>query len=414
MAESEEVTGLAAAIREQTAALSSIVNVQAVSFKAPAFWTTNAAAWFTRLEASFATHHPAITNDLTKFQHVIQLLDSETSRRVQAILSNPPEANKYEALKSALLSTFELSQFQKDSMLLQLNGLGDRRPSELLQYMRGLNSDPHTLFRCLFLHQLPVDIRGILAHSPNATLDELAVTADRIMDTKLPSSVIAASHSTDADTDLQSNDELDINALRPTRKATTKKQSSSSSTYILCRYHIKFGPKAKRCENMVNGQQCAMKDLQQQLPIAAAGSYGCKSSTISVSDLNTGRSFLVDTGAEESVYPASIQDRRKRRGPNLVAANGTSIATYGKKAFRLKLGKGETFTQEFWLANVTQPILGADFFAKHHLAIDLANQRLISLDNKLSSMLVPPAPHVPASTEFIHNMKPCWKSFRNY
>ena len=53
---------LAEAIKEQT--LSTVANVQAVSFKAPSFWTTNAAAWFTRLEAAFATHHPPITNDL--------------------------------------------------------------------------------------------------------------------------------------------------------------------------------------------------------------------------------------------------------------------------------------------------------------------------------------------------------------
>ncbi|RUS74455.1 hypothetical protein EGW08_017793 [Elysia chlorotica] len=53
------------------------------------------------------------------------------------------------------------------------------------------------------------------------------------------------------------------------------------------------------------------------------------SSSISVTDIISGRSFLVDTGAEESVFPASYGDRKKSSGPNLVAANGSAISTYG-------------------------------------------------------------------------------------
>lgn len=369
---------LAEAIKEQT--LSTVANVQAVSFKAPSFWTTNAAAWFTRLEAAFATHHPPITNDLTKFHHVIQLLDSETSRKVHAILSNPPNSEKYDAIKAALLSAYELSQFQKDTALLQLNGLGDRRPSELLQHMRSLNTDPETLFRCLFLHQLPTHVRRILAQSPDASLDTLAAMADRIMDTELPSAVALINpNSCDTSDSLPLQVEGDTNAVR--HSSAAKKQSTYSSNYTLCKYHAKFGAKAKRCQKIVDGQPCAMETCVQQGTISAAAMNGSHS-TISVCDINTGRSFLVDSGAEESVFPAAKQDRRRARTSNLVAANGTNINTYGKRTFALNLDKGKTFTSKFWLADVTQPILGADFFVQHRLAIDLANRRLISLDGK--------------------------------
>ncbi|GFO39254.1 NACHT and WD repeat domain-containing protein 1 [Plakobranchus ocellatus] len=97
--------------------------VSAVAFKAPQFWQTNAKAWFIRLEASFNTHTPPITQDLTKFHHVIQLLDSSTARRVQAVLENPPLVGKYDSLKSALLNAYEATQLQKDQELLNLNGL---------------------------------------------------------------------------------------------------------------------------------------------------------------------------------------------------------------------------------------------------------------------------------------------------
>merc|ERR1711867_142911 len=46
----------------------------------------------------------------------------------------------------------------------------------------------------------------------------------------------------------------------------------------------------------------------------------------------------------------------------------------------LRLGD-KTFTQEFWIADVTQPILGADFFTANHLAVDLATRRLVSLES---------------------------------
>ncbi|GFO08997.1 retrovirus-related pol polyprotein [Plakobranchus ocellatus] len=107
------------------------------------------------------------------------------------------------------------------------------------------------------------------------------------------------------------------------------------------------------------------------------------SSSISVTDIISGRSFLVDTGAEESVFPATNTDKKKSRGPNLIAANGSAIATYGKRPISLKLSKTTLFKQTFWIADVTQPILGADFFTSHRLAIDLNNKRLVSLDGGL-------------------------------
>ena len=63
----EAIAQLADAIRQQTLSQAEKIPPQppvaAVAFKAPPFWTTNASAWFLRLEATFATHTPPITND---------------------------------------------------------------------------------------------------------------------------------------------------------------------------------------------------------------------------------------------------------------------------------------------------------------------------------------------------------------
>lgn len=210
------ILDLADAIR-QTA--TSTPAVSAVAFKSPPFWSTNARAWFLRLEAAFETHSPPITNDKTRFQHVIQLLDSETSRRVQAIIENPPTHGMYSALKQALLSAYEPTQLQKDTALLNLNGLGDKRPSELLQHMRSLNNNPETLFRALFINQLPPEVRRIVSQNPNTSLDELALTADRILEVDFPPSATMAvtnkiHHTHLNDVPVEKEVDLDVNAVK--------------------------------------------------------------------------------------------------------------------------------------------------------------------------------------------------------
>ena len=91
---------------------------------------------------------------------------------------------------------------------------------------------------------------------------------------------------------------------------------------------------------------------------------------------------MIDTGADVSVYPASSQDR-KNNPPSipLSAANGTSIKTWGKRKITLKIKPVQVYTHEFYLADVTRPILGADFFIAHELVIDLKGKRLLTLDN---------------------------------
>lgn len=119
----------------------------------------------------------------------------------------------------------------------------------------------------------------------------------------------------------------------------------------------------------------------QSLGVAAAGSPQ-GNNTLSVEDRKSGVSYLVDTGAEVSVYPASLQDRQTQNPSiQLSAANGTSIRTWGTRNMSLMLSPKKRYTHQFHIADVTRPILGADFFISNGLAIDLRGKRLVSLDN---------------------------------
>ena len=107
-----------------------------------------------------------------------------------------------------------------------------------------------------------------------------------------------------------------------------------------------------------------------------------KTNTLSVWDRATGTSFLVDTGADVCVFPASPNDKRKRTPTeNLTAANGSEINTWGQRVITFILGQGKRYRQKFYLADVARPILGANFFTANNIAIDLRGRRLVDLNH---------------------------------
>ena len=127
-----------------------------MSIKLPEFWTKSPEVWFARVEAQFGTK--GITQDHTKYDYIVSALDVNTAEEVQSVLINPPAENKYNTLKKALIKTFGKSQAQKDAELLNLNGLGDKRPTALLRKINAHNDNPQTLKRALFLAKLPSPI----------------------------------------------------------------------------------------------------------------------------------------------------------------------------------------------------------------------------------------------------------------
>ena len=95
----------------------------------------------------------------------------------------------------------------------------------------------------------------------------------------------------------------------------------------------------------------------------------------------------MDTGAEVSVLPPSSHERFfNNPGPALVAANGSSIKTYGKRTVTIELPVGR-FRWTFVLANVSKPLLGADFLRANFLLIDMQHYRLVNARSFTSTPL---------------------------
>ena len=84
-----------------------MAETNAVVIKLPTFWAQQPEVWFLRAEAQFHIHK--ITDDTTKYYHVVAALDQETSSRVLDTLSAPPADNMYQYLEfyfSILVSRF--------------------------------------------------------------------------------------------------------------------------------------------------------------------------------------------------------------------------------------------------------------------------------------------------------------------
>lgn len=253
-AEARMLTNLAAQLQALTSQPS---DINAVSIRLPDFWIKSPEVWFAKVESQFGTKN--ITQDQTKYDYVVGALDINTADEVQSILINPPVSNKYDTLKTALIKTFGKSQAQKDAELLNLDGLGDKRPTALMRKINALNDDPQTLKRALFLSNLPTDIRSILAGHNITNIDELAETADRIWETRT-AGIQQVSVSTDTHGGTSGRPVEAVSAAaksrshqyRPTRSSShSNSQSASNATQPsvqICFYHQRFGPDARRCQ----------------------------------------------------------------------------------------------------------------------------------------------------------------------
>ena len=349
-----------------------MTETNAVAIKLPTFWAQQPEVWFLQAEAQF--HIRKITDDTTKYYHVVAALDQETSGRVLDTLSAPPGDNKYTDLKQGLLTTFGLSKRERASKLLHLHPLGDQKPSELMDEMLSLLADHGFSFLAeqLFLEQLPEDIRLQLSNDDFTNPRALATKADVLWIAKQ-----------------QAATAINKVTSQPKGKITT----AHATRQNWCFYHKRFGDDAKNCKAPCNHPAApriatvtTCKDKRARL--------------LYVKDDISGRRFLVDTGALVSVFPASGLDTHSHRPSALLeAANGSTIHTYGDKVMTLSIN-GRKYVWKFTVADVTQPLLGADFLCSNTLMVDVKGQRLVDPTTYTSL----PLQVTNASAHGIHNV----------
>ena len=112
-------------------------------------------------------------------------------------------------------------------------------------------------------------------------------------------------------------------------------------------------------------------------------------SRVFVIDKESRITYLIDSGAEISVFPRKLtHGKRELSTYTLSAANGTDIRTYGTVILRLNFGLRRDFVWNFIVADISKPIIGADFLANFDLLVDVRNRRIWDRKTGLGTIAV--------------------------
>ena len=128
---------------------------------------------------------------------------------------------------------------------------------------------------------------------------------------------------------------------------------------------------------------CTSSKKRSRRPsVAAASAISLPKNALHIIDTHSNIKYLVDTGACCSLYPAT-RHQRDQLDPDpikLSAAGGQPISTQGTTRRTIHIA-GHPYEWDFRLADVTQPLLGADFLIHHRLIVDMAGRAVIPTTN---------------------------------
>lgn len=124
-------------------------------------------------------------------------------------------------------------------------------------------------------------------------------------------------------------------------------------------------------------------------------------------DVTSGERYLVDTGADLCIYPVSFLGKKPSQPSpyQLTAANGSIIHTYGTVVKTLNFRLRREFPWKFVVADVSRPILGADFLAHYGLSVDLQNRCLTDNLTNISTQCQITNATAPTVKTIINNSK---------
>ncbi|KAH9635572.1 hypothetical protein HF086_003186 [Spodoptera exigua] len=165
--------------------------------RVPPFWTDMPKMWFQQFESVMGPQHQS---EQVKYDMVVSKLGKEELCQVADLISNPPEQHRYTSLKNKLIKIFEASAEAQFHKLVSEMELGQQRPSQLLTKMNELAKNSAAAgdtVKNLWLSRLPAWVRAILATNKDDTkLDDLAETADKIMDNMRSGELLAINTNT--------------------------------------------------------------------------------------------------------------------------------------------------------------------------------------------------------------------------
>jgi hypothetical protein len=193
---------------------------------------------------------------------VISQLEYRHAAEVEDLIISPPANEPYTTLKTELVCRLSASRDQRVRQLLTHEEMGDRKPSQFVRHLKSLAPDvPDDFLWSIWSSRLPTHIQTILSGQTEGNLDAASQLADRIAEVAPLPTTASVAQAPDSANLLQRIDELprQVTVLtsgrtrhrphsRDRRKANdVPSPAHGSADRGYCRYHQRFGDKAKRC-----------------------------------------------------------------------------------------------------------------------------------------------------------------------
>nr|XP_050029947.1 uncharacterized protein LOC126525987 [Dermacentor andersoni] len=246
------------------------------------------------------------------------------------------------------------------------------------QLSGGATASDGRLVRELFLQRLSTSVRIGITASGETDLAKMAELADKLTAAALPT--VASVHA-DASSANSMQDARGNFSRHRHRSAALERQPATTTAYHITTtttQGVLVPPQIRQlCTELCVALRKFGKRPGRALRVTSAPAPPDSPHRLSfLTDRERCARFLVDTGAEVSVVPASPADRKRPCAAPLQAVNNTTIPMYGQRSLSLDLGFKRTFRWIFVVADVKFAILGADFLRNFGLLVDVRNRRL--------------------------------------
>ena len=402
-------------------------------FRIATFYASDVELWFNQIETRFALHQ--IDDDDERYSLTCAALSGEIASDVRDVLLQPFRSNKYDSLKAILIERRGLTTPQRVNKVISGEKIGNDIPSRFLRRLQktaGFGTKAvvgKAVIRQAFIRQMPASIRAHLATQPDsASLESLAVLADRALAAEQDvegSKPGVAEIKVDETSKLvglledlskrikrletvttserkrnkgrgRANNYAHAPAFAPNVQASgfisnqhsqyrdvkqnvrpfapppqnNVAQPTATATAQVCYYHQTYGEKVRLCS-----EPCSYYVTLGQREVANIALSHSK--LLHVADKGHKCRYLIDTGAAVSVLPKSCANGISGADSlPLVAANNSTIKTYGNCKRVVDVGLKREYPWTFIVADVQQPIIGADFLIHYNLLVDLRSRCL--------------------------------------
>ncbi|GFU82260.1 uncharacterized protein TNCV_2444131 [Trichonephila clavipes] len=236
----------------------------------------------------------------------------------------------------------------------------------------------------LWLQRMPPHIQTVLSAS-SEPLDKLAIIADKVSEVVGSSSTICAATTVSPpsqssscsvqptmDSLARQIQELSLRVAELTRE---RNSLATNDIVLTAGDHIHaLGVSIeevasatiiaviKRAGPQVCITLCICSKKRVSSVIAGKAEPSKHTSRLFLLDRKSGQKFLIDSGSEICVIPPSpTMNKSPQSNFSLFAANNTKIPAYGMVRKELNLGLRRPFIWTFIIADVSSPIIGADF-----------------------------------------------------